>query len=233
MDKNQRLNEHFKKWKVRSKHLHFFEDGIINEQRFNEASSKILFLTKEPNHPSKKDEIEIKYDYRIWWSEEKGLYDRFNYRIVEWAYGILNNFPPYDGIWPKVKGKYDNTNAMSAITSIAFMNIKKSGGKSSSKETEINVYLEKHHDLILEQIEIIEPTIIIQGLTWESTIDKLYSKGEVKWKATGHGTYVGRFRYNNIDTKIIDFYHPSSQGSAVALYYLLEKVYNSGVFKEI
>lgn len=231
MNKNQQLNELFKKWKNHSKHTKFFNDGIINESKFDNTEPKILFIAKEANDSSKdnsgKDE-----DYRDWWSnEEDALYDRFTYRVIEWAYGMLNCFPDYDTIWKKVDDTYPNE--MNALASIAFMNVKKSGGGSSSKEKDINEYLDHHHELILEQIQIIEPTIILQGLTWESTVNKLYQKGKMEWKATGHGIDVGRFTYKNIDTKVLDFYHPSSQGSAVALYYLLEKVFKCETFRDL
>ncbi len=231
-NKNLHLNKLFEEWKTTSSHQNFFEDGIIDEGEFGKSSPKILFLTKEPNYPPEEVKTEEKHDYRSWWSDEDGLYDRFTYRVAEWAHGILNGFPEYDVIWPVMgNGKYDSSVALKALASIAFMNIKKSGGAGSSEETGLNEYLEVHKNLILKQIEIIQPDIIVQGLTWGSTVKSLY--GELDWRPTGYTIEVARFQYRGINAKVIDFYHPSARSSAAALYCLLEKVCASNAFKEL
>ena len=229
---NLHLNKLFEEWKMTSSHQNFFADGIINENEFKKSSQKVLILTKEPNYPPEEVKTESKHDYRSWWSNEDGLYDRFTYRVAEWAHGILNEFPKYDDIWPvTAKNKYDCSRVLKALASIAFVNIKKSGGKGSSNQADINQYLKDHKDLILRQIEIIQPDIIVQGLTWDSTVKGLY--GELNWHKTGYTIEVARFRYKKINAKIIDFYHPSTRSSAAALYCLLEKVYESKVFQDL
>ncbi|MCG8400358.1 MAG: hypothetical protein MJA84_02055 [Firmicutes bacterium] len=198
---------------------------------FEKSFPKILFLTKEPNFLAEDTKTEEEPDYRTWWSNENGLYDRFTYRIAEWAHGMLNGFPEYDEIWPVISGnKYDSSMALKALASIAFMNIKKSGGGGNSNQPEIDNYLKDHKSLILKQIEIIQPDIIIQGLTRRSIVRGFY--GDVVWHPTGYTIEVARFQYQGINAKIIDFYHPSTRSSAAALYCLLEKVCKSNVFQE-
>ena len=144
-NKNQRLDKLFEDWRNRYKKAdNFVKDGIINEALFESASQKILFITKEPNDPKHEGT-----DFREWWKKE--VFYGFSYRIAEWAYGILNRFPPYDKIWTN----NDASIALKSIQSIAFMNVKKSGGGGSSKEREINDYIKRDKKFIYNEIDII------------------------------------------------------------------------------
>ena len=218
---NNQIDDLFDRW---SKNYgdgdNFVKDGVINESKYNKASKKILFITKEPNDPNKEGT-----DYREWWNE--GMQYTFSYRIAEWAYGILNDFPAYDNIWPKSNGKYDDSLALAAIQSIAFMNVKKSGGKGYSLENEINEYIKRDFQFIHEEIDIINPDIILIGMSWTSTVDLLFPG--VKWFPSGYATVLGRHK----NSKIIDFYHPSSRGGVVAPYCLLQNIVNSKAFKDL
>ena len=219
--KNQQLNTLFDNWSENyGASENFVKDGIIDEERFQNATHKILFITKEPNDP--KNEAT---DYREWWNEE--LYYSFSYRIAEWAYGILNDFPVYDEIWPKVNGKYNGEKAMEAIQSIAFMNVKKSGGKGSSEEKTINRYIKRDYEFIHEQISVIDPEIIVISMSKDSTVNLLFP--EMDWKESGYGTGIGRYE----NSKVIDFYHPSARSGVAAPYCLLQNIVQSKVFRDL
>ena len=210
--KNLRLNTLFNKWKKQYPDSeNFVKDGIIDEELFDQSPQKILFITKEPNDPKQKGK-----DYRIWWNEE--IYFKFSYRIAEWTYGIHNDFPPYDRIWPDNEDEI----AHKSLKSIAFMNVKKSGEGGASEEKEINKYVNRDIEYIHKQIDIIDPKVIIIGMSWASTVNLLFP--EVDWKQSGYGIEIGR--YNG--SKVIDFYHPSSRNGPSASYSLLQNVV--GVF---
>lgn len=215
--KNTHLNALFKKWKKQYPDSeNFVEDGIINEELFNQSCQKILLITKEPNDPKKEAT-----DYRIWWNQE--IYFKFSYRIAEWAYGIHNNFPPYDQIWPNNEDKI----AHKSLKSIAFMNVKKSGGSGSSEENMINEYIRRDFDYIHQQIDIIDPEIVIIGMSWASTVNLLFP--DIDWKQSGYGIEIGRHN----GAKVIDFYHPSSWNGPSASYSLLQNVVRSEEFKNL
>lgn len=213
---NEQLNTLFQKWETRVDGYQnsFKKDGVIDEDLYSEAKPKILFITKEPNDPEQKAG-----DYREWWKE--GLKYSFSLRITEWAYGIFNQFPPYDII----KGDVPKLNR--SIQSIAFLNIKKIGGKGTSKEKDILSHLEQCNDLIHKEIDIINPDIIITGITWKSVRKELFQN--IEWKESGYSIAISKF--NN--SKVVDFYHPSSRTAPSASYSLLQNVIESKAFRNL
>ncbi len=219
MTKSQELNNLFEKWKTsRVYGKRFTADGIIDESEFEKASKKVLFICKEPNDPEQKGG-----DYRSWWKED-ALYYAFSYRISEWSYGILNDFPEYDIIWG-IEGKSDLLPSQ-AIKQIAFMNVKKIGGKGSSKETEIKETIESDFDFIMKEMEIIDPQYIVLSLSWTSLVEVLF--GKLEWLSTGYDIKIAGWQ----GKVVIDYYHPSRISPAPA-YVLLEKVFNSKAMKAL
>ena len=94
--KTEQLNQLFDDWELAIPEYKekFVRDGIINERLFQTAPKKILFIMKEPNNPSQNPG-----DFREWWKDR--IEYTFSYRIAEWSYGLLNNFPKFDDIWEK------------------------------------------------------------------------------------------------------------------------------------
>ena len=122
--KTELLDSLFNEWE-RSKPEYqgkFVKDGIIDETLFTKAQPKIHFIAKEPNNPKQEPG-----DYRDDWKHIASTAYILAYRIAEWSYGLLNNFPPFDNIW-KDKGYF----VFDSIQSIAFMNIRKSGGSGGA-----------------------------------------------------------------------------------------------------
>jgi hypothetical protein len=201
MNKNDQLDQLFQKWKSINNYQRFKSDGIIDEDLFIKAKKKILFIGKEANDPDGEDG-----DFRKWWNEE--MTGGFSIRIGEWAYGILNDFPVFETI--KRNQKWE------ALRSVSFMDVKKPAGGSSSIESEIIEYIKKDMDFIKEEIEIIDPEIIISFIG---------SKGNQlifgeDWNTTGyHVNYL-----KSEKRLVIDFYHPSNQGGSTMNYVLLEKI---------
>ncbi len=216
MTKTEKINLLFESWEKETPEYtgKFIKDGINNEGLYKEAKTKVLFLTKEPNNPKQEAG-----DFREWWKE--GLKYTFSHRLAEWSYGILNGFPPYEQCWNDKEG-FNN-----ALFHVAFMNIKKIGGKGVSNYTEMEIHLLQNKKRLLAQIDIIEPDIIITGLTWKKLRNHLFD--EVIWKHSGYNIAIGKFK----KSKIIDFYHPSARNAAAASYSLLENVVNSSNFKNL
>lgn len=158
------LDELFTDWECSTPGYHnkFVADGIVDESQFENASPRVLFVTKEPNNLE-----QTPGDFRSWWKYE--LKCGFTYRIAEWSYGLLNNFPPYDEIWKRPGGK-----AKASLSQIAFMNIKKCGGRGNSTWTCMMEHVRAGQQFIKRQIEIIDPHIIVCGLTWCDVRDAVF-----------------------------------------------------------
>ena len=185
----------------------------MNEQFYETASPKILFIAKEPNNPKQEAG-----DFREWWKEE--LNHPFSYRIAEWSYGMLNSFPQYDEIWKEKRGH-------NAMQQIAFMNIKKIGGGGNAEYDEMLKHVEMNFKFLHRQIEIIDPDIIITGTTWGELRNALFP--DIQWKSSGYYVEIGIHN----EAKVIDFYHPSSRTAPAASYSLLQNIISSEKFKEL
>lgn len=216
MEENNQLDKLFEVWEKQNIGYKgaFKKDGIIDEHLYAQSKPKILFIAKEPNDPKQKEG-----DYRKWWKE--GIKYGFSLRIAEWAYGILNNFPQYDIV------RRDSAGLDKAIQSIAFLNIKKNGGNGSSNENVILEHLNRNIDLIHQEIEIINPEIIIMGITWKSIRTSLFKNAQ--WNESGYSIAIS----NIGNSKVIDFYHPSSRTAPAASYSLMQNVFRSDSFKSL
>ena len=216
--KTQLLDELFIKWEkeVPGYKNHFVKDGIINEELYKQTNPKILFITKEPNDPKQNS-----WDFRDWW--KKDVKYAFSKRIAELSFGIINDFPQYD----TVRKRRGTSSVKQTIQRIAFMNIKKNGGRGKSKFDRIMEHLKLNYHFIHHQIDIINPEIIILGLSWKEVRNELFP--ETEWISSGYDILIGM--YNN--SKVIDFYHPSSRIAPAAAYSLLQNVFQSSQFKNL
>jgi len=220
MPKMELLYQLFEDWKTdpNAPMTDFYKDGIINEPLFESCAngSKLLVVAKEPNarnHDQSGDKSFITE-----WDNKRAKYP-FARRIGEWAYGILNNFPPYDGI--------SDEHRFECLRRISFMNVKKSGGLGASPKDIYDLVLQKRR-FIVREIEIIDPEIIILGLSFDARLlNEIF--GRLDWKESGYSIFVAKYR----EAKVIDFYHPSSRNVAAASYSLLQNVFRSDVFNNL
>ena len=130
-------------------------DGIFCEkEEWENVNKKVLFIMKEANSQKPMDLKTLFKDgpkYQMW------------HTISRWAGGILNNFPEFEEI--------DNRSAKKAnIKKIASINLKKTSGGASSNMRIINAYAHAGKELLLEQIDEIQPEIIVACGTFDSVI---------------------------------------------------------------
>jgi hypothetical protein len=206
MTKNEQLNQLFDEWE-NTNPLYtgkFVRDGIIDEDLFEKQRAKILFVCKESSISN-----ENLRDIRLHGSGSI----RFSLSIADWSYGLLNNFPLYDTINMKKRKE--------ALKCVAIMNLKKSVGKSVSDRKEIEQHIRDNKQFLLRQIEIINPDIIIGGVTYFTYWQYLFDVNS--YFKTGHG--IKALEWNGIP--IIDFYHPSVSAGRALTYSLLKQVFES------
>lgn len=216
------LDALFRRWKKYNENsVDFFTDGVIEEADYqkNGIGFKLLFIGKEPNETNHPNEY-FRDFVKEWSSDVKPPEYGFAKRISEWAYGILNDFPPYQ----------DAIDNISYLKRIAFMNLKKSGGGGSTNAGVIEkiVSASEYRKLVMEEIEIINPDIVILGTSRREKIRSLFVD-EPYWRESGYLIKVARWG----NRRIIDFYHPSSRNVAPASYSLLQNVFHSKVFKSL
>lgn len=214
--KTEQLNQLFDEWEqtVSEYKDKFTRDGIIDEGLYTATTPKVLYITKEPNNPE-----QTAGDFRDWWKDE--IVYTFSYRLAEWSYGLLNDFPQYDNIWT------NKESAQKAIQSIALMNIKKSGGGGNAEYTRMIEHVKANFDFLHRQIKIISPDIIILGTSWNELRDRLFPN--ITWQKSRYICSIGRHE----SARVIDYYHPSSRTPPAASYSLLQNIVQSDNFKQL
>jgi hypothetical protein len=219
MLKTESLNKLFQTWEKSIVEYGgcFVKDGIINEEVWDKVNPKIMFMTKEPNQYG----IQCAGDFRDDWKNHISDYP-FAYRIAEWTFGILNGFPSFDQIFTSYKS-YN-----SLLQKISFINLKKSGGVGKSQGSEIGKHFIQNQSYLMQQIEIIDPDIIILCLSFDVFIrTKLFDSAI--WTSSGYDINIAKWK----DIKLIDFYHPSSRNGPAASYSLLQNVVQSNAFQNL
>jgi hypothetical protein len=220
MSKMEELKKFFEDWKREFNIFDsdFYPDGIINESLYDSCKPghRILVIAKEPNasnHDQNGDRSFITE-----WDNKKAEYP-FACRISEWVYGILHDFPAYD----LMKGQ-----TLEYLRHISFMNVKKSGGKGFADRENIYEMVSKHKEYIIKEINIINPDIIILGLSFdEELIRQIF--GRLEWRPSGYSINIAKFG----DSKVINFYHPSARNAAPASYSLMQNVIRSDAFRNL
>ncbi len=216
MNKKTQLESLFDRWENSDPNYlgKFVRDGMIHDIEYETPGVKILFLVKEANdiEQSKFDLAEVL---------NTNLTKNFGYRMAEWSFGILNDFP----VLSSARSSEDFHESLKK--SSAVMNLKKIGGASKSDPKEIHLFAKKDKIFILEEIKILEPNIIVGGVG-DSDIWKVLFE-DIKLKDSGYDIKVGKCG----QMKIIDFYHPSYRVSRAMTYSLLQNVVRSESFENL
>jgi len=194
MSKTEELNKLFLKWKKNSPS--FSEDGIINEELWNGADRKIVFLFKERNGGER--------DFRKLLDEDPNPWPVVGY----WNYGLQNIT---DIFLPEFKKAMDNSK--NACRSSAIINLKKAPGRGSSDMEEIYNIARLDKDRIEEELRIILPEIIVCGGTF-GICKQLWNINEAISERV-YKTTVFK------DIIWIDFVHPAARVNQDILYYAL------------
>lgn len=213
MSKNEELNALFMQWRTAlgPEGIKFIADGIIHEHSYLVASTRILFLGKEAHEKGGGG-----WDFRDEWAKDPGWLHAE--QAKRWAYGILNDFPPWeDAVRPPEN----------ALMHVACMNIKKTGGGSSSVYDDIAHHASTHAEYIRKQVSIIDPDIIIGGLRgydlWSTIVGEQVTMEVIEG--------IGVFRWGN--AKALDFFHPSNRYPHSMSYALLSRVVGSEKFENL
>jgi len=144
--------EHYQALGIKSDRI--CRDGIFDDSEWGKVEKKILFVMKEVNKWEDGNLKDLFIDgpkYQMW------------HTVSRWAAGILYNFPKYE--------KIDTLDIMKeVIRKIASINLKKISGGPASNMSAINAYAYTDRELLLEQIDEIQPNIIVACGTFDSVI---------------------------------------------------------------
>ena len=153
MTRTQRLNELFSEWKASKSDYagKLCPDGIVDEECYEKAARRVLFVLKEPNAHH-----EDLCDHARNFAQGRNKSNATWRNLAYWSYGMLRGFPAFS----QVKG---DPAYPQILYEIAVMNLKKTPGGSLAKKTEIIRFAldSSNQVFIRREFEIIAPQIII------------------------------------------------------------------------
>lgn len=129
-----------------------------------------------------------------------------------WSYAIRNGFPWYGDI---------NTvrTAAEGLKYIGMTNLKKSGGGSTANNRVIYEYAKKTIPLWKQELEVMDPDIIICCGTFWTVAELLDLTGE----RTATGLRYSIWQRGKRDSLIVSIYHPAIRGRKDMLYAFLKE----------
>lgn len=181
-----------------------YKDGIVNLESYNKSEIKILWILKEVNHDGDIEDwdmTKILQELKTENGIEKGFEKTFG-PIVYTTYGILKK-----KIWDEIPYYSKEPEIIDVLKEIAYINVNKISGNSTTHFSTLeNAYI-KNKALLFEQINEINPSVIIYGGTFflfENDIEK---------------------NIMNKSIKHIDAYHPAQRSIKHEDYF--NNIYNS------
>lgn len=184
-------------------------DGPVNMEEYFESKIKILWLLKEPYDNANKgagnwslaELLNAKDVYSKFLSKTSSK--RTWYPIIYASWGILNSTYLYDEM-----DFIDDQPAMtSVLRKIAFININKLAGNSTSNMGDIRRKYLENKSILLKQTQTYNPTVIIGGRTLQIYSD-LFDLPSKRMEISQAGT-----KYYLDNTAIyVDAYHPGRIG---------------------
>lgn len=216
---NDELNKLFSKWQSRPRHQYninqgmaFVRDGAMDKEKWEQANPKIVFLEKEAYGDGGGDEGSswcLGTLLRENWGQAR--YQHW-LNVSRWTYGIQHtnkeNIPSFP----------DDKVARNAVFDSAVVNIKKSGGSQTSNDHDLKLYVEEDGDLIKEQIDLLNPDVIVFCSTWH-LVKELF--GEPKELST--------WTYQRNNQKLLKYYHPAARMDKIMMFFALCAIYQKSL----
>lgn len=211
--KTDKLNELFQRWRQSygiSLLNNFNEDGISeeNEEYWDGARRKVLFLLKDTN--------KFVGDFR------DALRGKSWSVLGHWAYGLQNTEVSYLPPFPSAQKP---ENCEPAWKASAIMNLKKSPGKDQSNMEVIRRIAQQDKDFIKEEIDIIQPDIVVCGATFGIAKEIIRGLDSNPIDPDGSCFKLGGMVW-------INYCHPSARCPRALMYYGLMSIYQNYLRKE-
>lgn len=195
--------ELFNEWKTNRGYDSFLEDGVFDEETYNNQNIKILYVLKEANWENGNCDLceyllsEVSKNYWHTWNN-----------IVRWTAAIRG------AEYPHTISKRDKTICLKTIAAI---NIKKVGGDARADDEEIREFGIRDAEYINKQINLYQPDIIICcGRGNGKNADILHDyvlKNVSEWKPdiNGYNYYLANLNSKK-NIPVVSYYHPQMRG---------------------
>ena len=218
MKKTELINELFEKWESEHEFDIFCRDGIVDEKEFGNDIPEMLFLLKDANAENKEGSDVCKNLLET--ANGKNTFGKMWKVICMWAKIAENPNARYSDCCDDNRDIKDSLRKY--LEKIAVVNVSKEHGKGVNNQDELNSKLNKsvkeYYDYTREEINIIDPSIVICCGTYHHILDEygVYDK-----------TLPSGARYFNADGRIfLEMCHPGSNISYPALFAYFKEVFS-------
>jgi hypothetical protein len=191
---------------------HYIYGGVFNEYEYSKLDLKVLFVLKEVIDDSKNEIWSLVDLINNQINEQKFL--TIWKRIGELSFGLYNDFPPYHST---VTAMFHNPNISEGLEKLAVINLKKTGGKNQSEMSEIRESAIENRELIIKELEIINPDLFVCGGNFDIVCELL----DIKFSYSKSGARIAKFK----EKLLIEFLHPG--------FYMLSPKIMYAYFKEV
>jgi len=232
---NERLNKLYQDY-YGNKYSDIVCCGVVDEEAYNNAKLKVVFILKEPNSDEGEWSIPIELNRNItnYFSRGIPLEEDFmkTWRQAGvWAYSIINGFNKYDAL-------SEDDFVAKGLRMIGMTNLKKTGGNSISIEREIKYHAAKDKPLWTREIEIMNPDLLICGgirKTYENVTKNLALQNNILDTIKGRDYHYSIYQVDSRQHIILDFWHPNNRENRDNVLYhlrlLMEKLRGKNLLK--
>ena len=196
MNKNEKLDELFEKWKKEKEITNFVDDGFTYPEVYEKQNLKILYILRDPHVVDTTKPASLREDLK----NPEGEGKTWN-NIGRWTMSLLDDaaYEIAEDINTKILAEQ--------IARIGFMNLKKEAGSGQAKN--IAEFSEKHRDHIKKQISICDPDIIVACGTFGELKNIVFERKWKRYPKICNDKYrVMPIEINGKEVQVIEFYHP-------------------------
>ncbi|QSO54076.1 hypothetical protein JZ785_10055 [Alicyclobacillus curvatus] len=220
MSRQEQLDQMFAKWRTRvPTDVHFIEEGLVDEATWEVAHPRVMVLLKEANS------ADDGWKYQDFIMDRGYLKERATWpTLVKWVYGLLNRYPTFAEVernWTAIREQ-----SLDFFKGVYFANVKKIPGGASANDQTVLDFANKHADLLVRQVEIVEPKLVLccGNVVYESMRSALKKQGEdFEERSTDGGR---RFLWwHRLSCRVVRDHHPgASYPREMSYTYLMNEV---------
>ena len=206
-----------RQWRKRPRHATegFVSDGPMDPNRWKKIERRVLFLAKEAYDKDNGPGWDLPELVREEWNGPRG---NFLWTLGYWAYGIqrltggpIPSSPWTCQLWEEVK---------ESLLASAVVNIKKSGGRSTSNDDDLRKYVSEDGNLLEQQVRCLDPHVVVCCKTWPLVNQEVWPQAE----------HISERVYRKNGMLMLDFWHPSYRCPKVMKYYTVAVLLHQALF---
>ncbi len=207
--------------------------GVVDEETYLSVYPKIVFLLREAHT----EETEWSIPLGLRRNVEKGLKGeplekRYMYTWRQagvWAYSIIYSFDNY-----RILRK--DSYVTKGLRAIGMTNLKKTGGKASSKLRLISYHAKQEKALWQKELAVMNPDLILCGNTYNIVVDNLNSDRNLLTEIDSKRYYYSLYNVNSKRVVVLDFWHPNSRrkrdDNLSSLNILIDRLKGEGLLRD-